>query len=41
MIVGMALGFSASWQIAFVVLAISPITIFCGTIRSRAQAGMQ
>jgi ABC-type multidrug transport system fused ATPase/permease subunit len=39
--VGLALGFSASWKIAFIVLAICPLTIFCGMIRSRAQAGMQ
>ena len=39
--IGLALGFSASWQISFVVLATFPINIAASAIQMQAIAGQQ
>ena len=41
LLIGLGLGFSASWQIAFVVIACFPISIAAGTVQMKAAAGKQ
>jgi ATP-binding cassette subfamily B (MDR/TAP) protein 1 len=41
LLIGLGLGFSAAWQIAFVVLACFPISIAASAIQMQAVAGQQ
>lgn len=41
LLIGLALGFSASWQVAFVVLACFPLSIISSAIQMQAIAGQQ
>jgi ABC-type multidrug transport system fused ATPase/permease subunit len=41
LLVAMALGFNASWQIALVVLGTFPLNIVASAIQMQAIAGMQ
>ena len=41
LLIGLALGFSAAWQIAFVVLACFPLNIIASAIQMQAIAGQQ
>ena len=41
LLIGLALGFSASWQIALVVLACFPLSIVSSAIQMQAIAGQQ
>jgi ABC-type multidrug transport system fused ATPase/permease subunit len=41
LLIGLALGFSASWKIAFVVIATFPINIAASAIQMQAIAGQQ
>eukprot|EP00981_Chlorochromonas_danica_P013488 scaffold6397_cov175-Ochromonas_danica.AAC.26 len=41
LLVALGLGFSSSWQIAFIVIACFPLTIAAGAVRMKAMRGMQ
>eukprot|EP00981_Chlorochromonas_danica_P016277 scaffold16462_cov547-Ochromonas_danica.AAC.1 len=41
LLVALGLGFSSSWQIAFIVLASFPLTIAAGVVQMSAMRGMQ
>lgn len=41
LVIGLVIGFTASWKIAFVVLATFPLNIIAGGIQMQAVSGQQ